>query len=90
MGQKRPVFVKRLVMKSSVEEQIFKLKQRTMQGAQCSTADTAAAGGGSSASASGSGRKRGREQKVNQADFAGAVKSDKVQMKVEELEILFA
>jgi SNF2 family DNA or RNA helicase len=89
MGQKRPVFVKRLVMKGSVEEQIVKLQSRKMQGSDVATEEGAATDGGSSASQKG--KKRGRsEQKVKQADFAGAIKDDKVQMKVEELEILFA
>jgi superfamily II DNA/RNA helicase len=40
MGQKRPVFVKRLVMKDSVEGQIAKLQKRKMQGSE-STEDGA-------------------------------------------------
>ena len=103
MGQKREVFVKRLVMKDSVEAQIMKLSTRKMKGAalpvgQGSAADgadgddngAAAAAAAAASSSSSRGRKRGREQKVNASDFAGAIKADKLQMKTEELEVLFA
>ncbi|KAK9847690.1 hypothetical protein WJX84_004737 [Apatococcus fuscideae] len=75
MGQKRPVIVKRLFVKGSIEENIMELTKQKIGGAagDDEAVDPVAA----------------RSRKIQAANLAGSLKSDKPNLKLEELGLLF-
>ncbi|PNH06056.1 DNA repair protein RAD5 [Tetrabaena socialis] len=83
MGQQRPVVVKRLVVQGSVEERIMEVvrTRRAASGSSAAAADPAAAGPSSAAAATApSGGRSG----------AGSLRADKVELRINELDLLFS
>jgi len=79
MGQSRPVTVKHLFIKDSVEERIMTLNRDRAAGTG------AAAGGGASAAAL-----EAAKTKAKVSDIAGAIRSDRAALRLNELELLFS
>ncbi|DBA72541.1 TPA: hypothetical protein ACH3X2_010298 [Trebouxia sp. C0005] len=80
MGQQRPVTVKKLYVKGSVEERIMDMVQHRQTG---SNSQSGASAAGSSAIAT-----AGHTQ-VKAQDIAGSMKADKQNLRMEELDLLF-
>ena len=80
MGQSRPVTVKHLFIKDSVEERIMTLNRDRAAGT-----GAAAAGGGASAAAL-----EAAKTKAKVSDIAGAIRSDRAALRLNELELLFS
>ena len=78
LGQTRSVTVKHLFVKDSVEERIMQLNRDRAAG-------TGAAAGGASASALAAAKTKARV-----SDIAGAIRSDRAALRLNELELLFS
>ena len=78
MGQSRPVTVKHLFINDSVEERIMTLNRERASG-------TGAAAGGASAAAL-----QAAKTKAKVSDIAGAIRSDRAALRLNELEMLFS